>query len=219
MPAAMTQHDLRDAIQRLTALADTLDSFTNGPDTGYVDISGTQTKTIAHMVRDFLNIMSARLSWADGTLQDAVVRAEIAAQLADQAARRSAGFTEYSLPVTNSSGLITVTLSALGHPEMGSIWNPIINVVSPVPYIYGITERSVEAVSIQLYSPDGTPGVDAPAYLECSESVELGDAELELGSPSEGTFVYLVLSIPNPGTLEAPGGESEATEATEESSE
>jgi hypothetical protein len=187
----------------LTQFADTLDGFTNGPDNAYVDISGVRTKTILHMVRDFLSVMNQKVSWADTTLQGAVIRAEIAAQLADQAARRSAGFTEYSIPVTNSSGRVTIVLSALGHAVLGSVFNPIINIISPVPYMYVITERSAEAFTVQLYKPDGTAGVAVPEYLECSSSVELGD-NIELGRASEGTFVYLAVSVPNPGVVELP---------------
>jgi hypothetical protein len=194
---AMTKHDLSDAIQRLTALADTLDAFTHGPDNAYVDISGVPTKTILHLVRDFLMVLDAKVSWADSTLLEIVLRAEAAAQAADQAARQGEGFAEYVIPVTETDGRVRVVLDDLNHPEMGSLFNPIINVLAPELCTYVLVDRTKEYFTVQLYRGDGTPGANAPEFIQCAEDLELGD-DVELGREAGEVFVHLLVSIPNP---------------------
>lgn len=113
-----------------------------------------------------------------------------------------AGFAEYSLDVTNSNGKVVVSLAALGHPEMPGLFNPIVNIISVVPYFCCITNRSAEEFTVQIYKPGGTPGVDVAAYIECG-TFECGDGT-QCGQEGAGSNVELLVSIPIPPVEEQP---------------
>jgi hypothetical protein len=83
----MTNHDMSDAIQQLTADAGKLDEFTNGPDTGMVELGGVPTKTIRHLVKDYTGLMDTTIYESSQTLAQAVEAAEASAQNAQSSAQ------------------------------------------------------------------------------------------------------------------------------------
>ena len=107
-----------------------------------------------------------------------------------------AGFAEYSLDVTNANGKVVVSLAALGHPEMPGLFNPIVNIISVVPYFCCITHRSAEEFTVQIYKPGGQPGVDISEYIECG-TFAAGEG-IECGQGGSESDVKLAVSIPIP---------------------
>ncbi len=107
-----------------------------------------------------------------------------------------AGFAEYSLDVTNANGKVVVSLAALGHPEMPGLFNPIVNIISVVPYFCCITHRSAEEFTVQIYKPGGQPGVDIYEYIECG-TFAAGEG-IECGQGGSESDVKLAVSIPIP---------------------
>ena len=107
-----------------------------------------------------------------------------------------AGFAEYSLDVTNSNGKVVVSLAALGHPEMPGLFNPIVNIISVVPYFCCITNRSAEEFTVQIYKPGGQPGMEISEYIECG-TFAAGEG-IECGQGGSESNVKLAVSIPIP---------------------
>ena len=105
-----------------------------------------------------------------------------------------AGFAEYSLDVTNANGKVVVSLAALGHPEMPGLFNPIVNIISVVPYFCCITHRSAEEFTVQIYKPGGQPGLDISEYIECG-TFAAGEG-IECGQGGSESDVKLAVSIP-----------------------
>ena len=89
-----------------------------------------------------------------------------------------------------------VNLAELGHPEMPGLFNPIVNLISIAPHYYCITSRSAEEFTVQIYNPDGTPGVEVSEFLKLG-TFRLGD-KTRLGQKGKGTLVELAVSIPMP---------------------
>lgn len=107
-----------------------------------------------------------------------------------------AGFAEYSLDVTNANGKVVVSLAALKHPKMPGLFNPIVNIISVVPYFCCITHRSAEEFTVQIYKPGGQPGVDISEYIECG-TFAAGEG-IECGHGGSESDVKLAVSIPIP---------------------
>lgn len=105
----------------------------------------------------------------------------------------SSGMKDYTIPVTDASGSVPVLLSALGHPDQAMLFNPRINLLSASPYFYGITRRSLEGFTVQIYRPSGTPGADIVEFVELG-TFECGDGT-ECGQ-SGGADVILLVSLP-----------------------
>ena len=106
------------------------------------------------------------------------------------------GYAEYSIPATTANGKVVVRLADIGHPEMPGLFNPIVNLMSIAPHYFCITSRSTEEFTVQIYNPDGTPGVEISEYIECG-TFESGHG-IECGQEGEGSNVELAVSIPMP---------------------
>ena len=104
------------------------------------------------------------------------------------------GMKDYALPVTNASGVVPVLFSSIGHPAQDALVNPRINLLSASPYFYGITRRNLEGFTVQIYRPDGTPGVDIVEYVELG-TFECGDGT-ECGQSGGGADVTLLVVLP-----------------------
>lgn len=104
------------------------------------------------------------------------------------------GLKDYTLPVTDASGIVPVLLSAIGHPPKDALFNPVINLLSASPYFYGITRRNLEGFTVQIYRPDGTPGVDIVEFVELG-TFECGDGTV-CGQSGGGADVTLLVSLP-----------------------
>jgi hypothetical protein len=104
-----------------------------------------------------------------------------------------AGMAEYAIPVTEESGLMTIRLADLGHPEQLGLFNPIVNLLSMSPYTFHITQRTPEEFTVQLYR-DGKPGAEIVEFVELGD-FELGDGT-EIGQEGEGADVTLLVSLP-----------------------
>ena len=105
-------------------------------------------------------------------------------------------FADYNLDVRNANGRVVVSLEALGHPEMPGIFNPIVNIISVVPYFFCITSRNAEEFTVQIYKPGGQPGVDISEYIECG-TFAAGEG-IECGQEGSESDVKLAVSIPLP---------------------
>ena len=106
------------------------------------------------------------------------------------------GYSDYTIPAMNSDGKVVVRLADIGHPEMPGLFNPVINLISIAPHYYCLTNRSPEEFTVQIYNPDGTPGVEVSEYLKLG-TFNLGSGA-RLGQKGTGTLVELAVSIPMP---------------------
>lgn len=107
----------------------------------------------------------------------------------------AAGYVDYTLEVTNASGLVRVLYASIGHPQMDRIINPIVNIIAFSAYMHTIAARSLFGFDILIYRPDGTPGVDVSEFVDCG-SFECGDGT-QCGQ--KGTaLIFLAVSIPLP---------------------
>ena len=105
------------------------------------------------------------------------------------------GYAEYSIPTTTADGKVVVRLADIGHPEMPSLFNPVVNLMSIAPHYFCITSRSTKEFTIQIYNADGTPGVEFAEFLKLG-TFRLGSGA-RLGQKGKGT-VKLAVSIPMP---------------------
>ena len=107
----------------------------------------------------------------------------------------AAGYVDYTLEVTNASGLVRVFYASIGHPQMDRIINPIVNIIAFSAYTYTIVSRSLLGFDILIYRPNGTPGVDVSEFVDC------GSFECGYGTQcgQKGTaLIVLAVSIPLP---------------------
>lgn len=108
----------------------------------------------------------------------------------------SGGYADYTIPANNLDGKIVIRLAEIGHPAMPGVFNPVVNLVSVRPYTYCITERSAEEITVQIYKPGGTPGVEMSAHVTLG-TFRMGDGT-RLGQKGKGSNVELAVSIPLP---------------------
>lgn len=106
------------------------------------------------------------------------------------------GFADYSIPASTPDGKVVVRLADIGHPEMPVLFNPVVNLISVSPHYFCIVNRTAEEFTVQIYNPDGTPGVEISEYIECG-TFESGEG-IECGQEGEGSNVELAVSIPMP---------------------
>lgn len=107
----------------------------------------------------------------------------------------SARYIDYTIGAYDASGLVRIEYSAIGHPRMDRLVNPVINILAHAGYTHTIAARSLSGFDVVLYRPDGTPGVDASERIYCG-GFECGDGTQcgQQGNP----MVSLIVSIPVP---------------------
>ena len=103
---------------------------------------------------------------------------------------------DYIVPVTDSSGLVVVRYSELGHPTDLGVLNPIINLLTSDPYYFIIKSIGETEFTVQIFQPGGVPHVDIAEYVELG-TFELGDGT-ELGAKGSGANVSLFITLPLP---------------------
>lgn len=106
------------------------------------------------------------------------------------------GVIDYIVPVTDSSGLVVVRYSELGHPTDLGVLNPIINLLTSYPYYFIIKSIGKTEFTVQIFQPGGVPHVDIAEYVELG-TFELGDGT-ELGAKGSGANVSLFITLPLP---------------------
>ena len=116
--------------------------------------------------------------------------------LVTQTGGSGGGYAEYSIPASTADGKVVIRLADIGHPEMPGLFNPVVNLISVSPHYYCIVNRTAEEFTVQIYNPDGTPGVEISEYIECG-TFESGEG-IECGQEGEGSNVELAVSIPMP---------------------
>ena len=106
------------------------------------------------------------------------------------------GGIDYIVPVTDSSGLVDVRYSALGHPTDLGVLNPTINLLTSDPYYFIIKSIGEAGFTVQIFQPGGVPHVDIVEHVELG-TFELGDGT-ELGEKGSGANVSLFITLPLP---------------------
>ncbi|MDR2604542.1 MAG: hypothetical protein LBC55_04210, partial [Desulfovibrio sp.] len=154
-------------------------------------------RAIAVLCREYLDFLPVPTPGDAGkVLAVALVNGTPAFTLRHDAATASSGFARYSLPVTDPHGSVAVTLADLGHPPLPGPVNPIVNLLSSQPYTFTITHQTPQGFTLQLFLPDGSPGVTFAAFIECG-TTECGP-QTPCGDPGTGADVHLLVGIPLP---------------------
>ncbi|MDR1686648.1 MAG: hypothetical protein LBR82_09510 [Desulfovibrio sp.] len=133
---------------------------------------------------------------AGKVLAVALVNDAPAFTLRPDAATAASGFAQYTLPVINPGGNVAVTLADLGHPPLPAPVHPVVSLLSSQPYIFTVTHQTPQGFTLQIFFPDGTPGVTFAAFIECG-TTECGP-QTSCGAPGAGADVRLLISIPLP---------------------
>ena len=107
----------------------------------------------------------------------------------------AAGYIDYTIGAYDPLGFVRIMYSAIGHPAMDRVINPIVNILARTGYTHTIAARSRYGFDIIIYRPDGTPGVEVGEFIDCG-SFTCGDGTQcgQQGAP----VVSLAVSIPVP---------------------
>lgn len=195
----LDQKTLKEKIEQLSTDIALLNRVVHGDVTETVPLGDIDTPTIRKLMAD----IDARESEAarKALLEQIAVCNQIvqrAENILINIGERVEGqiYGEYSIPITKANGEVTVVLRDIGHPEMKTRFNPIINIIASDPYTHTLKSKSLTDFTIQIYDGNGEKRVPM------AESVTFGDFAFGdntvFGQEGMGSNVALAVSIPFP---------------------
>lgn len=195
---------ITEKIEQLQVDIDLMHRFVQGLESETVVLGGIATPTLRNLVAETRSALEALTLSVQTIVSDATGqadRSEYWAGIAQDAAQavQTPLLAQYTVPIMDPSGDITVSVSELGHPSMPAAFNPILNVLSALPHYCCVLARSSTAFTVRIFNALGVPGVETTNTYGCG-LFRAGQGK-RMGQRSMRTTVKLGISIPNPGAL------------------